>query len=254
MPDRSFSLSIKGDLSLPVLASALADFSNLVVAISQDAAPESDVSWFVDDLEAGSLDIAALAKSSDSRALDRIDAEYLSVGRSIQTANGHLYSESVSEAKDSLAELISDSAEAMRFETPTGRVTIGDSSHWPDEAPDLPPTESKGSVEGTVRSVTSRGGLRFTIYDSLNDSAVRCHLTKGEEEVMREVWQRRAVVDGLVKRDGANGRPLSIRNITSASVVKEPAAGSYRSARGVVPRLPHMARSENVIRRLRDAD
>lgn len=48
------------------------------------------------------------------------------------------------------------------------------------------------AIEGVVQTLTSRRGLRFTLFDSLHDQAVSCYLEDGQEELMRGVWGRRA--------------------------------------------------------------
>lgn len=254
MPKRTFSLSIKGDLPLAELAAAFASFSDLVTAIARDVAPQAEIAWIVDDLDVGSLDIAAHAESTDERALERVDAEYLAVGRFIERRNGAHFAVPVEDAASGFSDLLADSVVAMRFETPSGRVTVGDYAQWPDEAPDLLPTESLGSVEGVIQTVTSRGGLRFTVYDVLYDRAVRCYLSEGEEELMRDVWERLAQVSGIVTRDGETGRPIAIQSITDARSIDDAQAGSYQESRGVLKRGENVLRAEAVIRRMRDAD
>ena len=254
MPNRAFTLSIKGELSLADSATAFMNFSELLSAISDNAAPESDVTWRADDLAVGSLEMTARADSSSAGALDQIDVEYLDVARSIASPNGHRFAPPIAHAADGLAALVPDRAQGMRFETSSGRATVGDASQWPEEDPDVAPTTSLGSVEGFVQTVTSRGGMRFTVFDALNDRAVRCFLSDGDEELMRGVWGKRAVIDGSVTRDGATGRPLTIRDITRATVIEPPPPGSYRNARGVLVRAGSTPRAETIIRRLRDAE
>ena len=254
MPNRAFTLSIKGELSLADSAAAFMNFSKLLSAISDEAVPEHDVTWRPDDLAVGSMEMTARAESDSAGVLDEIDVQYLSVGRSIASPNGHRFAPPIAHAAGGLAALVPDRARAMRFETPSGRATVGDASQWPQEDPHVAPTTSLGSVEGFVQTVTSRGGMRFTVFDSLNDRAVRCFLSDGDEELMRGVWGKRAVIDGSVTRDGATGRPLTIRDITRATVIEPPPPGSYRNARGVLVRAGSTPRAETIIRRLRDAE
>ena len=77
-----------------------------------------------------------------------------------------------------------------------------------------------GGVTGRIQTLSSRGGLRFTLFDTLFDRAVSCYLAEGQEELMRDVWGRMAVVEGLVTRDRATGRPQVIRSVRGVTVVR----------------------------------
>jgi hypothetical protein len=106
-----------------------------------------------------------------------------------------------------------------------------------------------------VQTLSSRGGLRFTLYDTLNDRAVSCYLAEDfDQEHMRDVWGRRAIIEGWVKRDATSGRPLTIRRVSNVVVRPETEpGGSYREARAAVPLSDSTLLPELVIRRLRDA-
>ena len=90
-------------------------------------------------------------------------------------------------------------------------------------------------MEGRIETVTRRKGLRFTLYDSLDDKAVSCYLEDGQEKLMRGAWGRRALVEGWVSRDPATGRPLTIRRVSHVELLPDVESGGYRRARGVVP-------------------
>jgi len=110
-----------------------------------------------------------------------------------------------------------------------------------------------GAVEGRVQTVTSRRGLRFTLYDSLYDHAVSCYLGEKQEELMRGVWGRRAVVEGWISRDPISGRPVAIRRIFNVTVLPDVAPGSYEKARGALPYDPADVAPEERVRQVRDA-
>ena len=113
---------------------------------------------------------------------------------------------------------------------------------------------SFGAIEGVVQTLSSRRGLRFTLYDSAYDKAVSCYLEQGREDMMRNVWGRRAVIEGRVTRDPETGRPLSIRRVAAVEVVPDYPPGSYRLARGIIPLRPDDPSPEEAIRRVRDAE
>ena len=82
--------------------------------------------------------------------------------------------------------------------------------------------ESIGSVEGRIETVTERGGLKFNVYDTLTDKAIRCFVG---EELLKQVldsFGKRVSVSGLVKY-GKDGFPKSIsaKNIRTMRDKKE---------------------------------
>jgi hypothetical protein len=113
-------------------------------------------------------------------------------------------------------------------------------------------TEAYGAVEGRIQTLTSRGGLRFTLYDSLHDKAVSCYLAEDLEDIMRDAWGRRAIIEGRVSRDAKSGRPLAVRGITTLQVLPEIAPEKYRDLRGIARSTSGLS-VEEAIKRLRDA-
>lgn len=103
-----------------------------------------------------------------------------------------------------------------------------------------------------MQTLSSRGSLRFTLYDLVFDKAVSCYLEPGHEETMRGVWGKLASVEGWVTRDTLTGRPISVRRITSVQPRREVEPGSFREARGAVRAGPDAERPEVAIRRMRD--
>ena len=110
-----------------------------------------------------------------------------------------------------------------------------------------------GSVEGRIETLTHRNWLGFTLYDFLNDRAIRCHLAPDQTDVVRNAWDRRAIVRGWVRRDPLSGRAVTINPVHSIEIVPEVERGLYRRARGIAPAGPDELSPELVIRRLRDA-
>ncbi len=74
---------------------------------------------------------------------------------------------------------------------------------------------------------------------------------EGQEDIMREMWGKLAIVEGEIRRD-RNGRPIAVRHIHNMHEVPEGRRGNYLAARGVAPRKPGSPRPEEIIRRLRD--
>ena len=110
-----------------------------------------------------------------------------------------------------------------------------------------------GAVEGRIETLTRRKGLRFTLYDTLNDKAVSCYLEEGHEVLMRGAWGRRAIVEGWVGRDPVTGRPLTIRRVRHIEILSDAESGTYRRARGVVPVGADGLSAEDAVRRVRNS-
>ena len=129
---------------------------------------------------------------------------------------------------------LDDHVAAIRLETES-RITLTKDQQF--QVSQQAPLVSLGAVEGRIQALSSRRGLRFTLYDIIEDRAVGCYLQPGEEGMMRELWGRRAIVEGEVRRDPQSGRPTKIRRVTAVEPVPEdPAPRSWREvARGTRP-------------------
>ncbi len=254
MPERTYGLSIKGELSLAESAKALSSFSDLLDAIAHEEGPDNTVAWRPEALSVGSIDISAKGASDSLDLLDRIDQQYLDVGTSIGSPNGREFSAPVTRAAQALLDINRSNRVSIRFSSQSGMVTVGDLSLWPAEEPKVPPTFSEGSVEGVVETASIHDGFWFTLFDSLNGLAVRCYYSKSLQEQVRSVWGKRAVISGVIQREALSGRPLAIRDIEIAELIEDTPAGAYRRARGVVPRSAAASQPEVAIRRARNAD
>ena len=115
------------------------------------------------------------------------------------------------------------------------------------------PMVSVGVVTGTIQTLSNSSELRFTIYDSVHDKAVKCCPEPGQEDLVTEIRGRRASVSGTIVRDGATGIPKSITNILKIEPLPDYEPGSYRNARGAVSWKKGDRMPEDVIRDLRDA-
>ena len=155
----------------------------------------------------------------------------------------------LSEAAHEIA-LLAETHEYIRLETPYTDYTIYGSGTAPKK-PDSP-RSAVGVVTGTIQTLSSRAGLRFNLYDTIHDKSVSCYLNPGQEELMREVWGRRASVTGTVSREVGSGRPTAIRDILKVELLEDTAPGSYKLAKGAVPWKRGDVRPEEAVRRVRD--
>ena len=257
MSDDVVTLALEGDVSLADFARATQAFDHLLRSLTRTVTPHSDLEWFVEHLDSGSAVMTARPEGTDLRQAESVSEAYRAVGRSLSEHEPIPYPPEVVESARQITNLINGRIPSVRFETARDTYVI-----------DMPllqgPTLSiverertitaRGAVEGVVQTLSNRKGLRFTLYDVLFDKAVSCYLRQGQESLMRDVWGKRAIVEGTVTRDPNSGRPLAIRGITDVQLVRDRERGAYRRARGVAPAHPGDQSPEELIRQLRDAE
>lgn len=261
MPKNTITLVLDGKVSLAAVAKAVGGFSHLVTSLQDEVAHGQEISWTVESLEVGSA-IATFRGDSTGEALEDpvgavVDA-YEQVGAAVAAGNVIPFGPRVAESLNEIIGLDSERIESVRFETAERDAAISlveapasfESDMFTPEG-EVDPAASIGVVTGRVQSISSRGGLRFTIYDLETDKAVSCYLKSGMEESMRDAWGKIAAVRGVVKRD-ARGRPLTIRQVDSAVVEEELPSGAYAAAVGVLRPYAGEQSPEDAIRRMRD--
>ncbi len=119
----------------------------------------------------------------------------------------------------------------------------------------MKPLVSFGTVKGRVQSISNRGRLRFTLYDSIFDKPLNCYVDEERQDILTDIWDKVVLVSGRVTRQPDTGQPVSVRDITSIESVMVNEPGSYRKARGILATLGEKPEPAEVsIRRLRDAE
>lgn len=114
-------------------------------------------------------------------------------------------------------------------------------------------TAASGAVTGRIQAQKNRHGCTFMLYEDTFDQPVTCYLGDEQVDMIQDKWGHRAIVEGIVSRDPATGRPMNIRRVSNVSVLPDVEAGSYRLARGAAPIGPDALLPEEAIRRVRDA-
>lgn len=250
MDENTLTYELGGQVDIKTLSDGFRAFYRLVDALTPKSA---GIAWIVDDLQAGSATVTLRGESESASAVQEVVEKYYEVGTAL--ADGEDLSigfdADTQRAANSVRNLTaSTSVEYARFGTALNDVFI----HGNGQAPDTPAgLVSVGVITGTVQTLSNRSGLRFTIYDSVHDKGVRCYLEQGQEELVRDVWGRRASVSGMVHRDGVTGIPKSVTNILKIDPIPDLEPGSYRNARGAVPWEEGDGNPEDMIRELRDA-
>lgn len=254
MPNDIMALNLDGAISVSRYAEALERFSSLIGALNNDVGEGADITWIISRLQAGSTftEARGVPASEDIYpAVERMADAYLESGEAIAENRPIPYSQEVQSAAFRLVSLMNGEIRGMRWENVKDDVTLEQTR--PQRFAKKETYGAYGGIEGRVQTLSSRGSLRFTLYDLLHDRAVSCYLASGAEEIMRDAWGKVALVEGWVKRDAQTGRPITIRQIRNVAVLPEYPRGAYAEAGGAVERRPGQPSAEEVIRRLRDA-
>ncbi len=258
MVNDTVTLALEGDVSLPAFSEAVSRFSRLVAALSRDVVRHPELRWVVSELEAGSA-LATARGIGEVAAVESVAKAYVEVGRALERGLEPPFAGSVRDEAGALASLINGDVEV----DPVRDCRRG--GHGPPDREGRRGARDRqghavaiaasayGGVQGRIQTLSSRGGLRFTLYDTLFDRAVSCYLDEGQEDIMRDVWGRVAVVEGRVTRDRVTGRPKTVRRVRRVTVVHEAGPDAYLAASGAVRPVPSSPDPEVTIRHLRDA-
>jgi hypothetical protein len=265
MPLDTATLALEGEVPLAKFAEAVKSFHDLITGLS-DETGASGVAWMLDDLSIGSA-IAVIRGDGPIDQTERVVRRLSEVSVALeQRRKLTQFSPKVQRAASRLRRIPGGPVRVVRLQTEDGDVIL----HPPEEteAPRVvgrsapprplegvairPARAAFGAVQGRVQMLSNRRGLRFTLYESINDRAVQCYLAAGQEDIMRDAWNHLVVVEGWVSRDPLSGQAIAIRDVRTLHVLPERPAGSYRLARGAAPSLSGMP-AEVAIRRLRDA-
>ena len=252
MSNDSITLALYGEVQIEDFASAMDSFRRLIAALTRDAGRQS-VEWIITNLDAGIATVTVRGESPSLETVEHIAQAYLTVGRALSEGELVPYHRKVRNSADKLIDLLDGRISSIRFETVEADVIIrSETAREYVSAPAL--VTAYGAIEGVVQALNMRGGLRFTLYDTIFDKAVSCYLEEGRESIMRDAWGRRAIVEGTVARDSDTGRAVSVRQVSDVEIKRDPEPWSYRRARAVSPRRPDdELLPEDRIRRLRDA-
>lgn len=259
----SLTITLEGEVTLQVFTRTLVSLQDLINAISHEVAGKADIRWVITGLESGSTTatMRGIERSANQFPVTRVIEAYEEVGESLQSNRppperlGAAVALRVADFKRVVTSHVTD----VRMETEDfdailkvdhlSPVTpIGEPMRLVEK-----PNWSYGSVRGRVQAASSRGQLRFTLYESVNDRAVSCYLGEHQDALITENWGRSVYVSGRVTRDPDTGRPLAIRRITEMVPVPEFEPGSWRDAKGAYGWRDGDPLPERVIRESRDA-
>lgn len=242
----TLTLMLEGTITLSDFAKAVEEFDGLVRALSNEVTAGAQIEWVIHSLQGNSA-TATVRGEGQTDKVETVVRAYETMGERLSRAEALPFSPAVQQRARGLVNLIGGKIEFIRFETDQRDALIRRESAAALLAPpEASAEDAYGAVEGAVETLTRRGGLRFTLYDIVNNKAVSCYLSPGHEDIMRDVWGKRAVVFGRVHRDPLTGRALSVRQVTSVDVVKQGNKGDWRQARGAAPLAPGVSSVEAI--------
>jgi hypothetical protein len=261
MSQNILTFALDGEITLAEYAEAMKRFRSFVGALSQEVGRDTKIDWRVDELQAGSAIATIHGNSAHPDIVDSVVQAYARVGTALERGEPIPYSDIVRRRAYHIQKLVRGSIHSIRFETPfsdahiTNGVRRDDGSRPIDsnQADKVTIKKSHGQVRGTVQTLTNRDGLKFTLYDSIFDSPISCYLHEGQEEIMRRLWGRKVIVSGIIGREPYQQRAVVVRQIEKIDLIEDIPPGSYRLAKGAIPREEGKPRPEVIIRELRDA-
>ena len=251
MVNRTMTLALNGEVPLSLFAEAIMHFRGLVDALTHEISPAAKIEWLIEDLVSSSAVATVRGESPQIDAIDPIPSAFLAVGRALADGRPVPYSPRVANEALAIAAVLNGKVTSIRFETDEDDATVSNPTGQGRRATLI---GSYGAVEGRVQTHPSRNSLRFTLYDAQHDRTVSCYLQEGRHDMMRDAWDRRALVEGWVSRDGVTGRPVTIRRIQHVTLLDDVVPGTaIRAVRGIAPLSSDDPSAVEVIRRLRDA-
>jgi hypothetical protein len=262
MAQDTVTVVLSGEVSLDNFAEAIVHWKGLIDSLADEVLRGKPVRWVVSHLEAGSA-IATVRGIPQGDAapddVERVTRAVLRVGQALESNEPIPFSQRVRTEAQALVSVLNGEIDSIRFETAEADATITSTS-WPKAVAAEPAVEpigwhgtAYGAVEGRVQTLTNRGSLRFTLYDTLHDRAVSCYLVERQQEIMRGSWGKRAVVEGWVTREPATGRPVTVRQVSAVTILPEEDPSAFQQARGALTGTGNTELPEITIRRLRDA-
>ena len=246
MAKNTITIEMGGRVDYKGLKDGITAFCDLIAALTGT----ESVSWIVEDLRPSSAIVTLQGESDNPATVELIVDRFGEIGKNLELHEDISDQHRGTVAAVNAIKKLAVSMEYLRFQTPDADYTI----YGNGQIPNRPTTTSTlGAVTGSVQTLSSRGALRFNLYDSILDKQVACFLASGQEEIMREAWGRRVTVSGWVSREISTGRPVAVRQIMGVKILEDAGSGSYEKARGAVPWQEGDLMPEDAIRRLRDA-
>jgi len=250
MANDMLTLALEGDVDLQEFASAINSFNLLLSQLSREVGGNAKIEWMVDELHAGSATATFRGIYPEITPVENVVNAYEAVGDALSTGRDIPFSATVKKHASALTNIMNGKITALIFETPSREIFISGKVQGEKTEP---MKYTYGTVKGTIETLSKHKRLSFTLWDSVFNKPVHCYFKPGEEENMRDVWGKKAVVSGRVARQPKTGRAIIVRDVNYVRAVEEVEPGSYKRARGALP-WGKGESAEDMIRRLRDAN
>ncbi len=245
----TISLTIEGDtVSLASFVQATESFQRLVDALASRDDDQDNLQWEIDALARGSAMMRIRPSIPDHPLARRVVADMARLGRRLSEGLASDYPYSVNQAASQLTDVLKDGVTGLLIMTNGSSYRIVKPVAATEERR-RQTTAAYGVVEGRVSTLFSRSGLGFTLYDTLFDAAVRCHIDAAMAEKVSQLWLKPAAVSGIVVRDADTGEPQVVRDVTGIVPLPEKRRGLWREVQGIYE-LKRPA--EDIIRSVRD--
>jgi hypothetical protein len=249
MAGETVTLALNGEVPVDQYADAVGHWAAMLARLTAELYPGARVEWIIEDLQPESATTTARVEADEPVQLGTILRAYADVGRDLQARREPSHSPGVRQHAQAIVRHIGPRITSIRFETPDDDVTI---TALGSEAERPLPLRSFGTVTGRVQMLGSRRHLGFTLYDDLFDRAVNCYLRAEQNDLIRDKWNRRVMVEGTISRDPESGRPIAVRDIVAIELLPEVGPDDYRAAEGMFADLPGDESLVTTMRRLRD--
>ena len=246
----TLTLTLGGNVPLDLFAQTMQRFERLIDLLTREVSRDAGISWSVDELAAGSAVVTIRGEAEHPEAVERVGRAFSVVGHALERNETIPYSSQIGQAARSITAVINGRIPFVQFDGGSDVATI--TSGIPvEQASGV--IGAHGSIEGRIETLLSRRRLGFTLYDSLSDRAIQCHLQPEQVDLVRNAWGHRALVQGWIQRHPATGQPVLINPVRSIDVLPDVEPGSYRRARAILPVSAGEPSANVAIRRLRDA-
>jgi len=243
-------ISLEGEVTLDDFSITMRRFNALVNALTEEVAKDVKINWHIEELSAGSATAAVRGVCDNMIFVEKTVDAYEVMGSKLEKGEEIPYPKAVSDKAKEITRVLNGKITALQFSTFERDNIVTSAALKGGKSQSV--KFSIGSIRGIVESLTMRTQLYFTLWDSIFDKAVRCYFTQGKEEIMREIWGKRAVISGRIGRNPETGYPIVVRDIFDVRLLPEIKPGSYRNARGVIPWNDGDEKPEDIIRRLRN--
>ena len=189
MANNTATLVLDGTIPARQYNEAIEHFDGLLVALTDEISNGAGIDWLVDGLEYTQSEpypsaiTTVRGEAPNLEPIERVVRRYSVVGKALASHAQIPFGETVRKNAEGLTSVLNGKIVAIRFETREEEWTV---SKRIQPGPPFRAVASYGAIEGQIETLSKRKGLRFTLYDALNDRAVSCYLENGNEDRLRD--------------------------------------------------------------------